>query len=100
MAFCSSCGAEVTDENAVFCPSCGAGLLKYNPPVKKEPNPTALVTLCVLTIIGSLFGIIRGFFYEAIAGAFGNSDYLYGYMFAGLNAGTLVAAILMLLQKR
>jgi hypothetical protein len=101
MTYCYNCGKELPEQSANFCPHCGANQTHFSPAAKppSKGNPTVVTVLCILTIIGSSFGIIRGFLYEAVADVAGNDHYLYGYAFSFLNLGTLIAAVLMLAQK-
>ena len=64
---------------------------------RSQSGTAMLVTISVLTIIGSIFGILRGLFYEAVAD-FADSSHSYwrGWAYALLNLGTLVGAIVML----
>lgn len=103
MSYCYNCGKELGEQSPNFCSHCGANQLRYEPVQPSKPvlkgNPPVVTVLCILTILGSSFGIIRGMLYEAVAGVTHNDDYVYGYTFAFLNLGTLIAAIMMLAQK-
>ena len=61
------------------------------------PITATLRTLCVVTILGSIFGIIRGCFYQEIA-TMGNlhDSYWRGLAYVIFSIGTLVGAIMML----
>jgi len=66
-----------------------------------KSQPAIIVTLSTLTRLGSVFGVLRGLFYQTFARLFesstlNNDDYNRGYVLMLLNAGTLIAAILML----
>lgn len=70
------------------------------------PQPTVatdrswVVTLCILTIMGSILGALRGLFYEMLAD-FGGSSHSFwrGWAYVVLNLGTLVGAIAMLARR-
>jgi len=69
-----------------------------------KSQPAIIVTLSILTRLGSVFGVLRGLFYQTFARLFesstlNNDDYNRGYVLMLLNAGTLIAAILMLRLK-
>jgi len=77
-------------------------ILEFVPP-SLPPMPTDrswVVTLCILTIIGSILGALRGLFYEMFAD-FGGSSHSFwrGWAYAVLNLGTLVGAIAMLARR-
>src|SRR3954463_7366659 len=100
---CSTCGKQL-DESSKFCSACGA----IQPSMllqRTEKLPAIVVTLAILTLLGSAFGIIRGFFYQTFATWFEstslyNENYSRGYILVVLNLGTSIAAILMLNLKR
>lgn len=60
---------------------------------------TFLIFLCVLTIIGSLFTILRGFLYEMISTIDENHSYFRGWIYILTSIGTAIGAILMLQKK-
>ena len=96
MKSCIACNAEI-ETGFNFCKTCGSN---QNPPqnnvIKKDS--TLLTVLCILTIIGSLFGILRGWLYELVS-TVGNDDYFRGWIYIFANIGTLVGAIMMLKRK-
>lgn len=107
MKYCVSCGKLLPDDSANFCPSCGAH--QYPGPAvssRSGQSPAALVTLCILTILGSVLGILKGLLVEAFQGR--SFDLLneqsmrfpFGYASALFNLGTLAGAIIMLNRKR
>jgi len=104
MKYCKHCGATLTDDAAAFCSSCGTNQYDVSEPgISEKTNNmggAALVTLCILTILGSVLGILRGLFFEAIASGndFGHNNSL-GYASAFFNVGTLMGAVLMLNRK-
>ncbi|HXA01320.1 MAG TPA: zinc ribbon domain-containing protein [Cytophagaceae bacterium] len=91
MKHCTNCGAQLSEDDN-FCPDCGSDQNK------KQATGTSgvVLTLCILTILGSGLGIARGFFYQSIAGIADNTDYWRGYAFAIVNVGTIIGAIFML----
>jgi hypothetical protein len=112
--FCTNCGKEVSEDHA-FCQHCGAATSneasansdstsKTTAPIELEPQEKIsdfLRLLCVLTIIGSIFGIFRGLIYEMITAAGDwNDNYLRGFLYTITNFGTLIGAILMLLRQK
>ncbi|MCU0350720.1 MAG: hypothetical protein MUF43_07820, partial [Flavobacterium sp.] len=58
-----------------------------------------LIILCVLTIIGSVFTILRGFVYELFSTLDDNHTYFRGWIYIITSFGTLTGAILMLQKK-
>jgi hypothetical protein len=60
---------------------------------------TFLTFLCVLTIIGSLFTILRGYLYELISTIDTDHSYFRGWIYILSSIGTAVGAILMLQKK-
>ena len=58
-----------------------------------------MIILCVGTIIGSIFGILRAWLYEAVAHAADNAEYIRGWIYAIANIGTLTGAVMMLQRK-
>ena len=97
MKSCIACNAEI-EEGFNFCKICGSNQnAPQNNVIKKD---SALITvLCILTIIGSLFGILRGWLYELVS-TVGHNDYFRGWIYIFANIGTLVGAILMLKRKK
>ena len=103
MKYCTNCGVSVLDENAKFCSACGAPQTAIEPNLhhkQNEGNNAARVTLCILTILGSILGILKGLFVEAFYSqnyGIGQGQQLpFGYASALFNLGTLVGAVLML----
>ena len=106
MKYCSKCGEQLDEANK-YCPGCGAAQNKEEsePHLRDQKLPAIVITLAILTLLGSAFGIIRGMFYQTFASLFEstslyNEGYARGYILVFLNLGTLIAAILMLNLKR
>lgn len=60
-------------------------------------NGTAmLTTLCIFTILGSIFGILRGLLYDLVADVAHASAYWRGWAMVVLGCGTLLGAIMMM----
>ena len=100
MKHCTNCGIPLNDDSK-FCPSCGTEQTGFttNNAAKQTTLPAVVVVFCILTILGSVFGLIRGLFYEVIATATDNTGYWRGYAFALCHLATLVAAIAMFVRK-
>ena len=96
MSNCIKCQKEL-DPFQDFCQYCGASQRSQpaNGVANKE-NAIFLYVLCVLTILGSLFGMIRGWLYELVAVAADNEEYIRGWIYILTNIGTLVGAVIML----
>jgi|GEM_PF-6046761 len=102
MKFCSNCGTPLEDIQAKFCPACGSPLYKTESQPSQEQtattNSAALITLCILTLIGSVLGIIKGLivqtFYSELS--IHHNREPFGYASALFNMGTLVGAAMML----
>jgi hypothetical protein len=62
-------------------------------------NPVFLYVLCAITIASSVFGIMRGYFYELVSMA-GDEVYWRGWAYMATNVGCLVGAIFMIQRKR
>ena len=62
-----------------------------------------LIALCILTILGSIFGILRGFLYEfgalVFSGGHGEETYVRGWLYGVFHTGTLTGAIIMLCRS-
>lgn len=58
-----------------------------------------ILTLCIFTILGSVFGMFRGIFYMGVAEVAQNEIYQRGVGYIVLNAGTLTGAIIMLCRS-
>lgn len=105
MKYCTKCGSVLQDD-ANFCVNCGAPQQPVYPPVQpvREPDNGALATLCILTIIGSVFGILKGLFYESLdldsLGIFSHGYFILGYLSAATCVGTLTGAVYMLKRQR
>ena len=105
MKYCSHCGKPLNDNNK-FCTACGAEQTADFIDQKKSIRlPAAVVTLAVITLLGSAFGIIRGIFYQIFSHDFQKimdeeNGYVRGYILVFLNVATFLAAILMLKMKR
>ena len=109
MKYCTSCGTALPDDRVKFCSSCGAAQTVF---IEKDTsgNSAALVALCILTILGSVLGIIKGFLVQAVYSTASGGYYYgqhdsgpevpFGYLSAAFNLGTLVGAILMLNRKK
>ncbi|MFY0603296.1 MAG: zinc ribbon domain-containing protein [Flavobacteriaceae bacterium] len=91
---CKKCTQEVS-ENVNFCPSCGAGLLND----RSNRNSSLLMVLCILTILGSVFTIIRALLYEAFSEFDRSSEYIRGWIYAASAIGTLTGAIMMIKKQ-
>jgi hypothetical protein len=98
MTSCKKCNQWI-GEGSNFCPQCDSNQLLVDVEPKKG-SPAFLITLCILTIIGSLFTIIRGYFYELISTVGGNGEYFRGWIYVISGVGTLVGAIIMTQKKR
>lgn len=97
MKSCVACNAEI-EEGFNFCKVCGSKQNSIQNDLLKS-NTTLLTILCALTIIGSLFGIARGWLYELVS-TVGNNNYYRGWIYIFANIGTLTGAILMLKRKK
>jgi hypothetical protein len=98
MKLCIACNTPLVDQSN-FCPNCGADQkISLANATVKEPA-TFLVALCVLTILGSVFGIARGFIYEVVSELDSGGNYYRGYIYILTNIGTLVGAIIMLRRR-
>jgi hypothetical protein len=91
MKSCIRCNQSIED-NTNFCPKCGAN--------QKNDNPTFLIVLCVMTILGSLFVMARGFLYEMVSTIGNDGDYIRGWIFFLTGIGTFVGALIMLKGKK
>ncbi len=99
MKHCTNCGTPLNDE-VKFCPSCGTEQTGFVTKAEvKQALPAVVIVFCILTILGSVLGLIRGLFYEVVANVADNEEYWRGYAFAACHLGTLVAAIVMLTRK-
>ena len=58
-----------------------------------------LVTLCALTILGSLLSIALTYFFETISETRKGHNYYRSYIFILTHLGTLIAAVIMLKRK-
>ena len=98
---CIKCGVA-QNENQEFCHVCGQNQFEKPPQSAALPtgSSTFLTILCVFTIIGSLFGMARGFLYEIVAAAADNETYIRGWIYGFTNLGTLIGAILMLQKSK
>lgn len=94
--FCNYCGEEQIDSLL------GEDIIEDKKVVRKVPETknNFIMVLAILTIIGSVFGLFRGMFYQAISEDFGNSGFSRGWIYAILNIGTLVAAILLINRSK
>jgi hypothetical protein len=97
MKSCIACNAEIEDEFN-FCKICGTNQNEQQNDLIKS-NTTFLTILCILTIVGSLFGMARGWIYEIVS-TVGNDGYFRGWIYIITNIGTLVGAIMMLNRKK
>lgn len=96
MKLCIACNAEI-EEKFNFCKICGVNqTVQQNDLIKS--NTAFLTTLCFLTIVGSLFGIARGWIYEVVS-SLGDEGYFRGWIYIITNIGTLVGALMMLKRE-
>ncbi len=111
MKTCYHCKQEI-DERSEFCNFCGAAQYAQQPPPPTYQNPhygghgqqprrvgSFLMTICIITIVGSALTFFRGMFYQAVSDLAHNSDYIRGILYAITSIGTGVAAGLMLNRK-
>jgi len=97
MKYCSNCG-EAIETSVLFCPHCGSKQSTTNP--EKPSSSALLITLCVLTLIGLVFTILRAFLYLAIAsGASLDAMTIRGALYLLTSIGTISGAVLMLSKK-
>lgn len=107
MAQCDYCNQPIP-KSAKFCNHCGEEQINslLDEEIKNEPknrvvsNNGFLTVLCILTLVGSVFGVFRGVFYQAVSEEFGNGGYARGWIYALLNIGTIAAAIIMLNKSK
>ncbi len=95
MQNCIRCAAPL-EEATNFCPRCGTDQ-RYG--YREKESSTLLTVLCILTIIGSVFQIVRGMLYELVATADNNNEYIRGWIYAITGVATIIGSILML-QKQ
>jgi Ca2+/Na+ antiporter len=103
MRYCSNCGKPLNGNP--YCPACKS----FQPAEEVSDKiivktPAIVITLAVITMLGSASGIVRGLLYQTTAnlfktGALHNQDYSRGYVLMLLNFGTFMAAIFMLRLK-
>ncbi|WP_298539025.1 hypothetical protein [uncultured Aquimarina sp.] len=72
----------------------------------KKSLPFFFIALCVLTILGSLFVIIRGFWYQLFSGIWYDQntilyeEYYRGWLYIISGIGTLIGAIVMVGKRK
>ena len=93
MSHCNQCGNPL-QPNVKFCSSCGVAV---HPSAPSSGVLSKLRVLCILSIIGSILGILRGVVYDSLSG---DDEYWRGIAFALLNAGTLIGALMMLISRK
>ncbi len=106
MNFCVNCGIKLPEIQVKHCPGCG--YLIHPDGLQKDPTPkarreAALITLCVMTILGSIVGMLKALAIELVYSSeyiFSNNNYHFGYLSLVFNLGTLAAAIIMLMGRR
>jgi uncharacterized membrane protein len=108
MKYCAQCGEEFKAQTN-FCPSCGLKVASDATDLLDNHGSTTpsnkggsafLITLCILTLVGSFIGVLRGLFYQAVATApNGNTEYYRGFLFVLVNLGTIAGAIVLLNKK-
>jgi hypothetical protein len=97
MKYCTNCGESI-DTTVQFCPHCGYDQISTVP--NKRASSAILNTLCVLTLIGSVFTILRALIYLTIAS--GSSKELMmirGSLYLLSSIGTIIGAVIMLNKK-
>lgn len=95
MVKCNKCSAALF-EDSKFCPNCGQDQREVSD--MRQVSSTMLTTLCILTIVGSMFTIGRALLYEIIA-SIGSGGYYRGWIYTITSIGTISGAVLML-QRR
>ena len=96
MKNCIACNTDI-EEDAHFCPDCGANQGVKIVYVEKHNKPVTLIVLCVLTICGSLFTVLRALIYEFFAAIADDEGIaMRGIIYILTSAGTITGAILML----
>lgn len=106
MNFCVNCGIKLPETQFKHCPGCG--YLVSPEVLQKDSTPkarreAALITLCVMTILGSIIGMLKALAIELVYSSeynFTSNHYHFGYLSLLFNLGTLAGAVIMLMGKR
>lgn len=101
MKSCINCSVVLKDDD-IFCGSCGEEqnlFLEKSQPIRNKAKDFITV-LCILTLVGSFFGMFRGLFYQFVADAGNNDTYYRGLIFFIANLGTMAGAIMMLNRSK
>jgi hypothetical protein len=103
MKKCTSCSADLKEDD-IFCGACGEEqnlfVEKVLPQKVSSTSKDFITVLCILTLVGSFFGMFRGLFYQFVADAANNDTYYRGLIFFVLNVGTAAGAIMMLNRSK
>ncbi|MDA9563116.1 hypothetical protein N9R81_00410 [Flavobacteriales bacterium] len=86
MTNCKKCDQR-TEGEINFCTNCGQ-YQKEDIKNYAENNAYFLNILCVLTIIGSVFTMGRGYLYEMVSMMDSESNYFRGWIYLGSALGT------------
>ncbi|MBX3165283.1 MAG: zinc ribbon domain-containing protein [Bacteroidetes bacterium] len=118
--YCTNCGTQLPDEPLNYCSLCGFKLSQETNANKQETianksntGEATLITLCILTILGSIFGILKGLYFETAfdysapyTRGFSDTYPIFNlsrslvYVSIVCNVATLIAAIYMLMRKK
>lgn len=97
MKYCTACGESI-DSTVQFCPHCGKDQISSVP--NKRASSATLNTLCILTLIGSVFTILRALIYLTIASEESwDLMAIRGTLYLLTSIGTIIGAVGMLSKK-
>jgi len=94
---CIDC-KEIIAPESQFCPNCGVDQNKTI--VSKNISTGFLITLCVLTIIGSIFTIFRALFYLMVGFDEDITIVIRSSIYLLTSIGTIIGAIQMLRKQK
>lgn len=97
MKYCINCGESI-EPTVQFCPHCGTNQITPSPDIKA--SRALLITLCILTLIGSVFTILRATIYLMIASEESwELMTVRGLLYLLTSIGTIIGAVQMLNRK-
>src|ERR1051326_5806028 len=98
MNYCPNCGSAL-EPSSRFCSSCGTNIQPIENPGDQKSDPGGLTTLCILSLVGSLFGLFRSWIYASVSIAISHDENWRTWGFIVMNLVTMTGAALMIARR-
>ncbi|HEY6160655.1 MAG TPA: zinc ribbon domain-containing protein [Bacteroidia bacterium] len=98
MNYCPHCGTALEPASR-FCSACGADLQPVESSAMQKSDPAGLTTLCILSLVGSIFGLFRSWIYASLSIAISHNEDWRTWGFIAMNLLTMTGAALMIARR-